>query len=83
MHLPAVANLFATTIEMLVKSTRFYPYFVASVTFTFPAKNLVDFTSISIVAANRLATAGKCMIFISCFLTFYCDGQSLLPFLNS
>ena len=27
-----------------------------------------------------LATAGKCMIIISCFLIFYCSGQSLLPF---
>ena len=30
MCLPAVANLFAATIEMLVKSTRFYPYFGGS-----------------------------------------------------
>ena len=73
---------------MLVKSKDFIPT-LASV--TFPAKvgiKSLDFTSICIVPAmmlanyllDRLATAGKYMIFISCFLTFYCGGQSLLPF---
>ena len=68
MHLPVVANLFAATIEMLVKSTRFYPYFgrkdKCNRSQSRDMYNIVDFTSISIVAANRLATAGKCMIFI-------------------
>ena len=68
MYLPAVANLsnsyivtaniIAGKIEMLVKSTRFYPYFGRKGKCNRSQsrdKILVDFTSISIVLAMMLA----------------------------